>query len=124
MKRFTLTQALVLTGPLLGSVAVAGTTGSAITAASRNPLANSRAAIAAGEALSGKMHCTGCHGANLTGGMGPDLTDRAWLRGARPGEIFLVISNGTPNGMPKWNDKLKPAEIWQLVTYIQSKAAP
>jgi cytochrome c oxidase cbb3-type subunit 3 len=69
------------------------------------------------------MNCAGCHGYDLAGGMGPDLTDAVWIYGGKPGEIFLTISNGTAYGMPTWKDKLKPAEIWQLVSYIQSKAA-
>jgi cytochrome c oxidase cbb3-type subunit 3 len=94
----------------------------AVTATSKNPLGSSPDAVAAGEVLFGKMNCAGCHGYDLAGGMGPDLTDPAWLYGGKPGEIYLTISNGTQTGMPKWNDKLKPVEIWQLVSYIQSKA--
>lgn len=123
MRQFRIACALLLAGfawclPAMGQPAE-----EAVTAASPNPLGNSPDAIAAGQALFGKMNCAGCHGYDLTGGMGPDLTDPVWLYGNKPGEIFLTISNGTPNGMPKWNDKLKPAEIWQLVSYIQSKAA-
>jgi cytochrome c oxidase cbb3-type subunit 3 len=89
-----------------------------VTATSTNPLGSSPDVIAAGEVLFGKMNCAGCHGYDLAGGMGPDLTDPAWLYGGKPGEIFLTIANGTP----KWNDKLKSEKIWQLVSYIQSKA--
>ena len=32
-----------------------------------------------------------------------------------------TIAEGTPRGMPAWKDKLTPDQIWQIVTYIQSK---
>jgi cytochrome c oxidase cbb3-type subunit 3 len=55
--------------------------------------------------------------------MGPDLTDDSWLYGGRPGEIFHTISEGTPRGMPSWKSQLTPEQIWQLVTFIESKHA-
>jgi cytochrome c oxidase cbb3-type subunit 3 len=122
MKQFNRACALAFIIIALAPAAIAQADGDVVTAASKNPLGTSPDAVAAGEALFGKMNCAGCHGYDLAGGMGPDLTDPAWLYGGKPGEIFLTISNGTPTGMPKWNDKLKPAEIWQLVSYIQSKA--
>ena len=86
-----------------------------------NPMADFPDTIEAGHALFGKMNCAGCHGYDLTGGMGPDLTDASWQYGGKPGEIFHTIAEGTPRGMPSWKDKLTPNEIWQLVAYIQSK---
>jgi cytochrome c oxidase cbb3-type subunit 3 len=106
----------------LGPTAEAQPAADAVTADSKNPFANNQDAVAAGEQLFGKMNCAGCHGYDLAGGMGPDLTDPVWLYGGKAGEIFQTIGNGTPSGMPSWKDKLKPVEIWQLVTYIQSKA--
>jgi cytochrome c oxidase cbb3-type subunit III len=123
MKRFRLMHALILAGFAPCPAAMAQLAADAVTANSKNPFANSQDAVTAGEQLFGKMNCAGCHGYDLAGGMGPDLTDPVWLYGGNAGEIFLTISNGTPNGMPSWKDKLKPAEIWQLVSYIQSKAA-
>lgn len=88
-----------------------------------NPLAGNSDAAEAGHALFGKMNCAGCHAYDLTGGMGPDLTDAVWLYGGTPGEIFHTIAEGTPRGMPAWKDKLTTDQIWQLVSYIQSKKA-
>jgi cytochrome c oxidase cbb3-type subunit 3 len=88
-----------------------------------NPLADSTDAVEVGHALFGKMNCAGCHGYDLTGGMGPDLTDANWLYGGKPGEIFHTIAEGTPRGMPAWKDKLTSDQIWQIVSYIQSKKA-
>jgi cytochrome c oxidase cbb3-type subunit 3 len=88
-----------------------------------NPFEGKPDAVEAGHALFGKMNCAGCHAYDLTGGMGPDLTDASWLYGGKPGEIFHTISEGTPRGMPAWKDKMTPDQIWQVVSYIQSKKA-
>jgi cytochrome c oxidase cbb3-type subunit III len=88
-----------------------------------NPFEGKADAVAAGHGLFGKMNCAGCHGYDLTGGMGPDLTDTSWLYGGKSGEIFHTIAEGTSRGMPAWKDKLTPDQIWQLVSYIQSKKA-
>ena len=88
-----------------------------------NPMAGNADAVEAGHVLFGKMNCAGCHAYDLTGGMGPDLTDAVWLYGGKPGEIFHTIEEGTPRGMPAWKDKLTQDQIWQLVSYIQSKKA-
>lgn len=88
---------------------------------SANPLEGKADAIEAGHALFVKMNCAGCHAYDLTGGMGPDLTDGSWQYGAKPGEVYHTIAEGTPRGMPAWNDKMTVDEIWQVVAYIQSK---
>ena len=92
-----------------------------VTADTPNPLEGNADAVEAGHALFGKMNCAGCHAYDLTGGMGPDLTDANWLYGGKAGEIYHTIAEGTPRGMPAWKDKMTADEIWQVVTYIQSK---
>jgi len=92
-----------------------------VTADSVNPLEGKADAIEAGHVLFVKMNCAGCHAYDLTGGMGPDLTDGSWQYGAKPGEVYHTIAEGTPRGMPAWNDKMTVDEIWQVVAYIQSK---
>jgi cytochrome c oxidase cbb3-type subunit 3 len=102
---------LVLATPALAQVA----------ADTPNPLAGKPEAVEAGHALFGTMNCAGCHAYDLTGGMGPDLTDNSWQYGGKPGEIYKTIAEGTPRGMPAWKDKMTTDEIWQVVTYIGSK---
>jgi len=92
-----------------------------VTADTANPLAGNAEATEAGHQLFGKMNCAGCHAYDLTGGMGPDLTDNSWQYGSKPGEIYHTIAEGTPRGMPAWKDKMTADEIWQIVSYIQSK---
>ena len=41
--------------------------------------------------------------------------------GGKPGEIYHTIAEGTPRGMPAWKDKMTADEIWQIVSYIQSR---
>jgi cytochrome c oxidase cbb3-type subunit 3 len=86
-----------------------------------NPFEGKADAVEAGHVLFGKMNCAGCHAYDLTGGMGPDLTDSNWLYGGKPGEIYHTIAEGSPRGMPPWKDKMTADEIWQVVSYIQSK---
>ena len=92
-----------------------------VTADTANPLEGKADAIEAGRALFGKMNCAGCHAYDLSGGMGPDLTDGSWQYGARPGEVYHTIAEGTPRGMPGWKDKMTVDEMWQVVAYIQSR---
>jgi cytochrome c oxidase cbb3-type subunit 3 len=88
-----------------------------------DPFAGKPDAVEAGHALFAKMNCAGCHGYDLTGGLGPDLTDQTGLSGGKPGEIFHTIAEGTPRGMPSWKAKLTPEQIWQIVSYVRSKGA-
>jgi len=109
---------------LIFVLALAATPAAAqVTADTPNPLAGKPEAAEAGHALFGQMNCAGCHAYDLTGGMGPDLTDNSWQYGGKPGEVFHTIAEGTPRGMPAWRDKLTADQIWQIVSYIQSKHA-
>ena len=54
----------------------------------------------------------------------PTVVANEWKKdGGKPGEIFHTIAEGTPRGMPAWKDRLTPDQIWQLVSYIESKKA-
>ncbi len=87
-----------------------------------NPVEGQPTAIAEGKRLFTQMNCVGCHGYDLKGGtMAPDLTDRYWRYGGTPAQIYASIANGRPKGMPTWRNALPPAEIWQLVSYIQAQ---
>lgn len=91
-------------------------------AAIDNPFEGQPAAVEKGKQLFTQMNCAGCHGYDLRGGtMAPDLTDRYWRYGGTPAQIYSSIANGRPMGMPTWRDRLPAAEIWNLVSYIQSQ---
>jgi cytochrome c oxidase cbb3-type subunit III len=85
-----------------------------------NPFEDDLAAATEGRQLFRWYNCEGCHGGRAGGGMGPSLRDSKWLYGAGSQEIFNSISNGRSNGMPAWGTKIPPAQIWLLVSYIES----
>lgn len=84
----------------------------------RNPFQDSPIARAAGQKLF-LRHCAECHG---TAGEG---TDRApslqeFARSAAPASLQAFIKNGNLRaGMPSWS-RLPDAQLWQLVTYLQT----
>lgn len=85
-----------------------------------DPYTGNAAAIKQGGQIMIEMNCAECHGYDLKGGMGPDLTDTYWRYGGSPALIFKSIYEGRPQGMPAWGIKLSPDVIWKMVAYIQS----
>lgn len=74
-----------------------------------------------GAVFAGK--CASCHGPELQGLIGPNLTDAHWLQGKGTAkEILRVVRVGVPaKGMPPWEGLLKPSEITAVTVFIQSK---
>lgn len=66
------------------------------------------------------FNCVGCHMGNGGGGMGPALSNHAFIYGSAPENIFLSIYQGRPNGMPAWGTVLPEDAIWDLVAYIKN----
>lgn len=67
--------------------------------------------------------CAVCHGAELGGVIGPNLTDAYWLHGkGNASDILTVVKNGVPEkGMPPWGTTLTDDEAVGVVAYILSK---
>jgi cytochrome c oxidase cbb3-type subunit 3 len=86
----------------------------------KNPYAGDKNAWMEGAKLFQSLNCVGCHAPGGGGGMGPPLSDKVWIYGSDPGQIYLSIEHGRPNGMPQWGTSLPPQAIWALVTYVQS----
>jgi mono/diheme cytochrome c family protein len=86
----------------------------------RNPYAGHEGAIEEGRFLYVRMNCAYCHGFDGTGGMGPDLTDRAWRYGGSDVDIFNSIYMGRGQGMPAWGPLLPDQQIWKLAAYVRS----
>ena len=86
----------------------------------QNPYENDSRAVAQGEMLFSAMNCIGCHAPEGGGGMGPPLSDNIWIYGSNPGQVYLSIVQGRPNGMPAFSKALPPDAIWQLVSYVRS----
>ncbi|MBI5140961.1 MAG: cbb3-type cytochrome c oxidase subunit II [Nitrospirae bacterium] len=67
-------------------------------------------------------NCAGCHGADLAGGLGPNLTDAEWKFGGSDADLILSITEGRPGGMPSWKSVLDQDKTGKVVAYIRSRA--
>jgi cytochrome c oxidase cbb3-type subunit 3 len=71
-----------------------------------------------GEAIF-KANCVPCHGADLKGGIGPNLLDTVWIHGGKPEEILHTITVGVPEkGMLTWGPILGPEKVAQVAAYV------
>lgn len=86
----------------------------------KNPYEGSPEAVAAGERHFTAFNCAGCHAPLGGGGMGPPLSDDAWIHGSEPAQIYLSIMHGRAEGMPAWSSMLPRQTVWELVAYVQS----
>ena len=65
--------------------------------------------------------CATCHTVNLTGAVGPNLIDHAWLHGGTPKEIYQTVTNGVAaKGMPTWGPVLGSKKTAEVVAYVLS----
>ncbi len=76
------------------------------------------AAAERGMADFANFNCAACHAPNGGGAIGPALSNRIFIYGNAPENIFLSIKQGRPNGMPAWGVMLPDATIWDLVAYV------
>jgi cytochrome c oxidase cbb3-type subunit 3 len=51
--------------------------------------------------------------------MGPALSNKKFIYGSEPENIYLTIAQGRPNGMPAWSGMLPEEVIWDLVAYVR-----
>lgn len=67
--------------------------------------------------------CAACHGNELQGLIGPNLTDDFWIHGDGSGLAMLkAIRDGVPEkGMPPWANILKKDELYGIAAFINSK---
>ncbi len=64
-------------------------------------------------------NCSPCHGSGGEGTVGPNLTDKFWIHGGKPGQIERTISDGVlEKGMPAWKPILGEEKVRQLVAYV------
>jgi len=94
-----------------------------------NPVKPTPESIAQGKKYYG-YDCAMCHGENGDGKGDvardeklklSDYRDPAALQDKTDGELFYIIKNGKGQ-MPPEGNRLKPAELWNLVNYIRSLA--
>jgi cytochrome c oxidase cbb3-type subunit 3 len=87
-------------------------------AAMATKLAITPAAVEAGEAIF-KSNCVACHGADMKGGIGPNLLDTVWIHGGRPEDIQHTITVGVPEkGMLTWGPILGPEKVAEVAAYV------
>lgn len=84
-----------------------------------NPYSGDAAAIAEGRRLYGWFNCAGCHSQG-GGGMGPALMDDKWIYGSDPANLYSVIVEGRPNGMPAFGGHIPEQQIWQIIAFIET----
>ncbi len=66
-------------------------------------------------------NCAACHGAAGQGNIGPNLTDKFWIHGGKPDQIYATIFDGVvAKGMPPWGSILGEHKTRQLTAYIVS----
>jgi cytochrome c oxidase cbb3-type subunit 3 len=113
-----ITAAALLRVPVSGIVPG----GQAVAPDIKNPLQNDPDASSRGKSDFDTFNCSGCHAPNGAGGMGPALSNNAWLFRSSPANIYLSIVQGRSKGMPAFGTLLPDRTIWELVSYIQSIA--
>lgn len=65
--------------------------------------------------------CAVCHGNELQGLIGPNLTDEYWIHGAKLTDIAGVIRKGVlDKGMPNWDTQLSNEEIRAVTVFVFS----
>ena len=74
--------------------------------------------------------CAACHGSDGKGNQAlgaPNLSDDIWLHGYGENAIIAMVNNGKINQMPAQAEKLTPAQIQVLASYVwglSNNAAP
>jgi cytochrome c oxidase cbb3-type subunit 3 len=71
-----------------------------------------------------KANCVACHGADMKGGIGPNLLDDQWIHGGTPEQIHSTIVNGVPaKGMLSWGPILSADQINRVTAYVVQQNA-
>ncbi|NOY65744.1 MAG: c-type cytochrome [Nitrospirae bacterium] len=83
-----------------------------------NPYEHNEKAIAEGKAIY-LENCSACHGKNLKGVVGPDLTGHLKY-GETDDKKFQSIAQGREGGMPPFGQQLGRDRIWKVLAYIDS----
>lgn len=127
----TSTEAPALSSPAPATSSEAPATSSEAPATSSEAPAGSTAATAgsssaeAGDDSAGKTvfaaNCASCHGADGTGGVGPDLTSLA--AAADPAVVAKQVKNGGTI-MPAFAGRLSDQEIQDVAAYVSKELAP
>jgi cytochrome c oxidase cbb3-type subunit III len=81
-------------------------------------LANDPATVRVGRGVYAS-NCVACHAATGGGGIGPNLTDNAWIHGGRPTDLLRTVNEGVlAKGMPAWGPQLGLDRVQSAVAYV------
>jgi cytochrome c oxidase cbb3-type subunit 3 len=79
------------------------------------------AVTASGEKIY-RTNCVACHGPELKGGIGQNLTDATWIHGGKPIDLYNTVTTGVAaKGMPTWGPVLGPSRVAEVVAFVISK---
>ena len=88
-----------------------------------NPLQGNADAIRAGMGIF-RSRCADCHGIDARGVRSPDLT-QVWASGRTDDGLFRTLRNGiTGTEMPSVGNRTPDDEIWTVLAYLRTLAAP
>jgi putative heme-binding domain-containing protein len=89
----------------------------------KNPLEGNAQAISNGAAMF-RNRCTGCHGPDARGYLGPDLTG-FWAAGGSDDRMFQIVRRGVEGTeMPPADPQRVPdRDIWQMLAYVRTLGA-
>lgn len=95
--------------------------GGPVTDESLEALSHDAQAVAEGKTKFQAM-CVACHADHGEGRIGPNLTDRYWIHGGSPTDIYSVVSNGAPRQpmMIAWEKNLGKRMTQRVVAYVLS----
>lgn len=69
------------------------------------------------------QNCVACHGADMGGGIGPNLKDGTWIHGGALDQITSVVTNGVlEKGMLAWGPILGPQQVAKVSAYVHAVA--
>ena len=88
----------------------------------KNPLEGNAEAIKSGMGLF-RSRCADCHGVDARGVRSPDLT-QVWASGRTDDGLFRTVKGGVPNTEMVANPRMFDHEIWQVLAYLRTLAAP
>lgn len=68
-----------------------------------------------------QKNCASCHSPAGNGGIGPNLTDAAWLHGGKPMQIYTTVKDGfAKGGMPAWGALIGEQRVRLAAAYVLS----
>lgn len=83
-------------------------------------VAPTAADIEAGRAIFA-ANCIGCHGVDMKGGIGPNLTDAEWIHGGTLADVTKTVTDGVPaKGMLTWGPILGPQKVAAVSAFVHS----